>query len=120
MKRATAFISILFVFILVISNGCASSQSDNQLDRIESQLQALTSTISATQQELASIKKSLADAQDSTRLLQQQIQEAQQTRASASIYQPTAVRTVTVLSDQYTPYYNSPNYYPYEPLAKFP
>lgn len=113
MKRATVLISLLIIFILVISTGCTSTQRDNQLARIESQLQALAATISATQQELASTKKYLTDAQDSTRLLQQQIQAAQQTRASASTYQSPVVQTNPVLYDRYTPYYNSYNYYPY-------
>jgi hypothetical protein len=123
MKRAVVFVILLFVVILGISTGCTSNQSERQLARIESQLQALTATLSNTQQELASTKKSLIDAQDRTRLLQQQLQEAQQTRANTSTYQPPAVQTITVVSDQYTPYYNSYNnylYYPSNPVPPCP
>jgi hypothetical protein len=124
MKRATVLISLLFVVILVISTGCASRQSDQQLARIEAQLQSLTTSLGNTQQELASTKKSLTDAQEKTRLLQQQLQDAQQAQqsvqtASSTTYQLPAVQTISVDPYQYTPYYNYQSY-PYSPVPPPP
>jgi hypothetical protein len=120
MKRATVLISLLLVVILAISAGCVSSQSDRQLARIEAQLQALTTTLGTTQQELASTKKALTDAQEKTRLVQQQLQDAQQAQqtvqtTSSTTYQVPAVQTISITPD-YTPYYN-PNPYPYFPSS---
>ena len=121
MKRATVLISLLLVVILAISTGCVSSQSDRQLTRIEAQIQALTTTLVTTQQELASTKKALTDAQEKTRLVQQQLQDAQQAQqsvqtTSSTNYQVPAVQTIAILPDDYSPYYNQ-NPYPYFPSS---
>jgi hypothetical protein len=127
MKRATVFIGLLLVLIFAVFPACTSSRSDQQLARIEAQLQALTANLASTQLELATTKKSLIEAQDKAGLLQQQLQTAQQvqqTQASSTTYAP-AVQTVTVIPDQYynqyTPYNNySGGYYPPTPPPPSP
>ena len=122
MKRASVFITLFFIFVLVLSTGCIPRQSDKQLLRIETQLQALSNTLTSTQQELASTKKSLIDAQDRARLLQQQLQQTQETQkaqASTCTYQAPVVQTVVATPD-YSPYYYSNRYYPHYPTPPVP
>jgi hypothetical protein len=118
MKRCTVFIGILLVLALAAFPACTSKLSDQQLARIEAQLQALTTTLASTQQELVSTKYSLAEAQNKTKALQLQLQTAQEAQANTVVTQAPAVQTVTVVPDpyysEYTPFNNYPGgyYYP--------
>ncbi len=69
MKRG--LVIIFSVLLIVGTIGCTPSQSQQQLAKIETQIQTLTAALASTQQELSSAKQALSEAQDENRLLQQ-------------------------------------------------
>jgi hypothetical protein len=117
MKKIILFCSLL-VLILAGSAGCLYRVDEQQLVKIEAQLQTLSSALSATQQELIAAKKALSDAQTQTQTLQQQLQQAAAESAVAATATTTVPSTVVTYSE---PYYTGPEaYYPYGHHRPYP
>jgi outer membrane lipoprotein-sorting protein len=98
MKRAVLFITVVLALVLLGTAGCVSSGTDQQLVRIEAQVQTLTASLSSMQQE--------------------KVQEAAQT--STPTYTVTIPAPIYVVPNTYYPRYYPNYYYPPSPRPPYP
>jgi hypothetical protein len=125
MKRYTLLCFIGLIVILLCSGGCADDRSDQQLIRIENQLQAVNASLSTIQQEMALLRRTLTDTQEQNRIFQQQVLETVNSLKSTYVNQPPAVNTIYVASPNYSSSYYmryrySPPCPPYRPPYPYP
>jgi hypothetical protein len=126
MKRYRLIYFLGFIIIVFGAVGCGINRSDEQLGRIENQLQALNSSISSIQQEMASLRRAVTDTQEQNRVFQQQVLETINSIKTAYVNQTPAVNTDYLASPGYaSPYYMNyrripPYRYPPYPYPHFP
>jgi predicted PurR-regulated permease PerM len=126
MKRIVLYVGILLIVFLLSIVGCATDKSEQQLARIEAQLQTLSSSINSMQQELLSMKRALTETQEKTRTFQQQLQETMKNVTSVSTTPTPAINRIYVTSPMYyPPFYMRSRFLPppphhFPPVPPFP
>ena len=114
-----------FIFIIIFSVGCEASRSDEQLLRIESQLQAINSSLNSVQQEMASLRRAITDSQEQNRVLQQQVLDTIKNSNTICANRAQPVSSIYVVPTSYSrpyPYYRPfpPYPFPPHPFPPFP
>jgi outer membrane lipoprotein-sorting protein len=125
MKRHALLCFLGLIVILLCSGGCADDRSDQQLIRIENQLQAVSASLSSMQQEMALLRRTVTDTQEQNRVFQQQVLETINSMKATYVNQQQAVNAVYVSSpgypsSYYMRYRYSPPYYPYRSPYPYP
>jgi Sec-independent protein translocase protein TatA len=110
MKKSVLLITLMLVLVMLSIIGCGPEKTKELLAKLETDIKALSNTLTSTQQELTATKKALTDAQEQIKLLQKQLQEA--SRQNSAVTEP-QISEVPVVINPYPYYYNPYPRYPY-------
>jgi hypothetical protein len=124
MKKSLLFVALIVVIVVASTLSCVPDRRAEQFARLEAELRGLSNSMVAIQQELSSTRSYLSQAQEQTKLLQKQLDEAKKpapvTTPTTNYFQTS--QAVAVPEPYY--YYNyNYNYYPYgynRPHRPFP
>jgi len=123
MLRRVRGLALLVLMVTLAGSGCGSAVSEADLKQLQSEVQALNTTLKWTQQELLAAEDTMSSVQEQNLRLQSQLEQtlSEYTRSAGEASTQTCVSDIRAAPSCYEPYLSSCSYpSPCLPIASSP